>query len=793
MAFIPGNAAEKLEFHKIIDLLKQECLSWAAQQQAEMLCPTSDLQAIQHQLDFTDEYLQTILTNDILPLQPFPKLKEALETLQVPNSTWDSEDFYALKLQLHQLLVHLQYFEADRKFVYPQLFERFNILNFSPEPYYKLDAVIDDKGEIRPDASEELVRITSQILAENANLDRTFQKLLQNYRKNGWLSESEESIRNGRRVMSVHSEHKRKFKGIIHDESTTGKTAYVEPEDIVHINNNLFDLEIDRRREIYRILNTLSSELRPFIPDFHAYETYLEEIDFYRAKALLAYKTGALKPQVLDQPSFEIIKGLHPLLALRNREAGKSTVPMSLRLGKDKRLLLLSGPNAGGKSVCLKTVGLLQWMVQCGLLVTASPISEFGVFRDFLIDIGDQQSIADDLSTYSSRLNLARQFIETASSRSLLLIDEFGSGTDPKIGGAIAEGILLEIKDSGALAMITTHYSNLKLIVSKMDQAINGAMLFDIKTLRPTYQLSLGKPGSSYALEIAQHCGLPPNVIDYARKKIGPEAYRVEKLLNDLEVEKQELQKALNETQQKAANLEKLMVSYNQMSKELEHTRKKLKLEAKQKTLQESQLYRQELERLYKENKAELHKENKLNALLAKVRSEQSALNEAIDDLDQEVYEQEAPPKPIEIGDYVRHIKSDWVGEIKTIDKDRAQLAVGDLRVTVPIKELRPARTPIVQRTEKSIAIEVKKSNFDFKSQLDIRGLKLEDADKVVTTFIDQAVLSEAFSLKILHGKGHGTLKKLVWNKIKEYPSIKQVYHPDPNQGGEGITIAVLK
>lgn len=792
MALIPLNAAEKLEFHKIIELVQQECLSTAAAHQVQSLKPSSDLEFIRRELDLTDEYLQSILINNALPLQAFPDIRPALEVLEISGSTWDSVDFFATKQQLALLNVHHVYFEPEQINLKPLLYNGFKALNYDQTLYSTIDGIIDDKGEVRDNASPELVRITNQIKQENISLERTFRKLLQEYRKSGYLSESEESIRNGRRVMSVHSEHKRKFKGIIHDESTTGKTAYVEPEDIVHINNNLFDLEMDRRREVYRILKTLSADLRPHVPALINYQTYLEALDFTRAKAFFAYRIGAHKPQIMDCAAFELVKAVHPLLSLRNKAVGKKTVPMSLRLGSEKRLLLISGPNAGGKSVCLKTVGLLQWMIQSGLLVTASPISEFGIFSDFLIDIGDQQSIADDLSTYSSRLNLCRQFIEVASPQSLVLIDEFGSGTDPKIGGAIAEGVLLEVHRAGALALITTHYSNLKLMVSKIDQAINGAMLFDIKTLRPTYQLSLGRPGSSYALEIAKHCGLPEQVIEYARNKIGPQAYQVEKLLNDLELEKEELQKALKDSQNKATNLEKLIQTYNQMNKDLEVRRKKLQLEAKQKTLQESQHYKRELERLYKESKSARQQEDKLTDLLSQVKSEQEDLRANIVDLYEEVDEAHSG-KPIQIGDFVKHLQSDWIGQVTVLEKEKAQIQVGDLRVTVPIRELRPSRTPLPIRSNKSVAVQVSKSNFDFNNQLDLRGLKPEDAEKVVSAFIDQGVLSEAFSLKILHGKGHGTLKKLVWNKLKEYSSIKSVYHPEPNQGGEGITIAVLR
>lgn len=792
MALIPVNAAEKLEFDKIIELVKHECLSLAAGLQVQNLRPSCDIGYLKNELNLTDEYLQSVLTNNPLPLQTFPDLSAALDMLEIPGSTWDSEDFFAVKQHLSLLKIHQLYFEPEQITALPLLYARFAALDYEQTLYTNLDSVINDKGEVRDDASPELVHITQKIKQETLSLERTFQKLLQEYRKNGYLSESEESIRNGRRVMSVHSEHKRKFKCIIHDESTTGKTAYVEPEEIVHINNNIFDLEMDRRREIYRILKALSADLRPHIPALRTYQSYLEALDFTRAKALFAYQIGAHKPQILDRAAFDLVKAVHPLLRIRNQAAGKKTVPMNLRMGSEKRLLLISGPNAGGKSVCLKTVGILQWMVQSGLLVTASPISEFGIFSDFLIDIGDQQSIADDLSTYSSRLNLARQFLELAAPDSLVLIDEFGSGTDPKIGGALAEGILLELHRAGALALITTHYSNLKLMVSKMAQAINGAMLFDVKTLRPTYQLSLGRPGSSYALEIAKHCGLPEAVIEYARNKIGPQAYQIEKLLNDLELEKEELQKSLHDTQNKALNLEKLIQTYGQLNKDLETKRKKLQLEAKQKALQESQHYRQELERLYKESKSAHQREDILTDMLSKVKSEQEDLRSDIVDLYEDV-DVESSGKAIKLGDFVKHIQSDWIGKVTALEKEKAQIEVGDLRVTVPVKELRPSRTSLPVRTNKSVAVQVSKSNFDFNNQLDLRGLKLEDAEKIVTAFIDKGILSEAYSLKILHGKGLGTLKKLVWTKLKEYSSIKRIYHPEPNQGGEGITIAVLR
>ena len=637
------------------------------------------------------------------------------------------------------------------------------------------------------------MRIRRSIGGKRQELEKVFRKVISEYKQKGWLSESVESFRNGRRVLSVPSEHKRKIRGIIHDESTTGKTAFLEPEIIIEINNDIFDLETEERREIYRILKDLSVLLRPYVPLFKVYQKILVRFDLIQAKARLAQKMNAHKPKLKEGPYLGIVQAYHPLLFLKNKQINKPTIPFDLTLFEPNRILVLSGPNAGGKSVTMKAVGLIQLMLQSGLLVPVDPKSEMGVFENFFTDIGDQQSLEDELSTYSSRLQNMRILLENCDQQSLILIDEFGSGTDPKVGGAIAEAILRELNLKKVSGVITTHYSNLKMFAFKTKGIVNGSMVFDKENLTPTYQMKVGRPGSSYAFEIAHKSGLDKKVLKYARHKTGKNEKAVDELLIDLQREKKEVEDRLDQLKDKEKKLEKLIRNYENMHKDLEFKRKKLKLDAKEQSLQQAAKDNREFEKLIRELK-EGKKLEEAKAKAAKIREERERLVNDVTDLKEDIYYKEEVGKtqePIKVGDFVKLKSGGATGKVESISKNKAIILVGALKMTTKLQDLVHAKTPLDINRKKGVQMNTS-ATATFESKIDLRGLRREDALKTLELYVDKAIISNATTLRIVHGKGDGILRKAVKAKLREYKDVSQVFHPEAKDGGDGVTIVEL-
>lgn len=619
-------------------------------------------------------------------------------------------------------------------------------------------------------------------------MERVFKGQIEKMRKKGWLTDNVESFRNGRRVLSVPSEHKRKIRGIIHDESATGRTAFIEPEAVIEINNDIFDLQQEEKREIYRILRELSAKLRPHTKSLAIYRDLIVTFDLIQAKAQLARKLKANRPKVLDKPHLGIKEGRHPLLLLKNKQIGRKTVPFDLVLFGRNRVLILSGPNAGGKSIAMKSVGLLQLMFQCGMLVPAHAESEMGVFKKLFTDIGDQQSLEDDLSTYSSRLSNARQFIEGADEDTLVLIDEFGSGTDPKIGGAIAEAILDELHRKRVFAVITTHYSNLKMYAFKTGGIVNGSMHFDKDTLSPTYELQVGRPGSSYAFEIATKSGLPGKVLKYARRRAGKNERAVDQLLIDLQREKQETEEELTKLRDKQRTLDNLTRTYEELHRDLEVRRKRLKLEAKEQALQEAARQNKEMEQVVRQLREEKNLE-KAREKAKKLRESRQELGEQVSDLRESIYYQpKGKEEPILEGDTVKLRAGGASGVVESVDKKRAIVLVGDLRMTVKLRDLEKAKEQMDIRREKSISRSISQV-VSFDTRLDVRGMRYEEVLATTEAFVDQALMSNAATVRIVHGKGTGALKRAVRQKLKEYPSEFKLSHPPREAGGDGVTV----
>ena len=794
MTYEPSDFLVRLEFDKIIELIANNCLGNLGIEQSHLIAPELNLTFIENRLNEVSEFMRGIQHADTINLSNYEDIRDDLKMLAIEDYVLPEEGFKRISKQLYSVSMVYRYFTAERTLIYPNLYNIIKSLHFDFAIAKEIDKVLDSDGNIRPDASPELGRIRRSMQFKMKELDKVFRQIIQDYRGKGWLTDNLEGYRNGRRVLSVPSEHKRKIRGIIHDESATGRTTFIEPEGVIDINNDVFDLEQEERKEIYRILKTLSAFLRPYAPGFKVFQDVLIQFDLIQAKSRVSLKLKATKPIVKDLPMIKIYKGRHPLLFLKNVVLGKPTVPFSLTLGEKNRILVLSGPNAGGKSITMKSLGLLQLMVQSGLPVPADPLSEFGIFNEFFADIGDQQSIEDDLSTYSSRLINMNSFIRKSGKRSLLLIDEFGSGTDPQFGGAIAESILRELNTKEVVGVITTHYSNLKIFAYNTEGIINGCMAYDMDNLTPTYHFIEGKPGSSYAFEIALKSGLPDNVITYAQSRTRKSEKEVDELLVDLQKEKQTVKESLVALKEKQDLLDKLVRGYESMQKDYEFRRKRFKLEQKQQELQDTGLVNKEVERLIKEIKEEKNIE-KARELAIKLREERAKKVLEVEDLKEELYygsNAEGASNILKIGDYVRLRSGGAVGLLTGINKEKANVLMGDLTLIIDVRDLEKGPEPLDKKL-KSLHFDTIQKIATFENKLDIRGMRMQEALQVVESYIDSALMNSSSQIEIIHGKGDGILRKAVRKKLKEYRVEMEISHPDPKLGGDGVTLVAIK
>jgi DNA mismatch repair protein MutS2 len=794
MTYEPSDFLVRLEFDKIIELIANNCLGNLGIEQAHLIAPELNLALIEKSLNEVSEFMRGIQHADTINLANYEDIREDLKMLAIEDYVLPEEGFKRISKQLYSVSTVYRYFTTERTLVYPNLYNIIKFLDFDFAIAKEIDKVLDSDGNIRPDASPELGRIRRSMQFKMKELDKVFRQIIQDYRGKGWLTDNLEGYRNGRRVLSVPSEHKRKIRGIIHDESATGRTTFIEPEGVIDINNDVFDLEQEERKEIYRILKALSAFLRPYAPGFKVFQDVLIQFDLIQAKSRISLKLKATKPIIRDLPMIKIYKGRHPLLLLKNAVLGKPTVPFSLTLGEKNRILVLSGPNAGGKSITMKSLGLLQLMVQSGLPVPADPLSEFGIFNEFFADIGDQQSIEDDLSTYSSRLINMNSFIRKSGRKSLLLIDEFGSGTDPQFGGAIAESILRELNTKEVVGVITTHYSNLKIFAYNTDGIINGCMAYDMDNLTPTYHFIEGKPGSSYAFEIALKSGLPENVITYAQSRTRKSEKEVDELLVDLQKEKQSVKESLLALKEKQDLLDKLVRGYESMQKDYEFRRKRFKLEQKQQELQDTGLVNKEVERLIKEIKEEKNIE-KARELAIKLREERAKKVLEVEDLKEELYygsNADGASNILKMGDYVRLRSGGAVGLLTGINKEKANVLMGDLTLIIDVRDLEKGPEPLDKKL-KSLHFDTIQKIAAFENKLDIRGMRMQEALQVVESYIDSALMNSSSQLEIIHGKGDGILRKAVRKKLKEYRVEMEISHPDPKLGGDGVTLIEIK
>jgi DNA mismatch repair protein MutS2 len=652
-----------------------------------------------------------------------------------------------------------------------------------------IDQKFDDKGKIKDNASAELARIRKKVREEQSRVKRLLESLFRHAVDEGWVPEGASStIRDGRLVIPVVAEHKRKLKGFIMDESATGQTVYIEPAEALEANNEIRDLLHAERREVIKILKDLTTILRVNLTLLNPAFYFLGLIDFIKAKAKYAIDIRAELPNLVEYPDLNWLHARHPLLYL-SLKGKREVVPLTIDLTASQPFLLVSGPNAGGKSVCLKTVGLLQYMVQCGILPSMHDKSTVGIFKKIFLDIGDQQSIENDLSTYSSHLRNLNFFVRNADSNTLVLMDELGSGTDPNFGGGISESILTDLLERKVWGIATTHYYNLKLFAGSHSGIRNGAMQFNAQLLEPLFVLEIGKPGSSFALEIARKTGLPAKTLMRAEEIIGKELTGLETLMKSVADEKQHVEKMKKEIGQREHKLQETLSHYQKLLSELRGKEKEIINKAKEEASQLLKETNREIEktiRHIKENKAEKKETRKvrqgLEILTTKVQTHAKPI--------------ESRKEKISIGDKVRLIGQEVTGTVLSMKDANAVVQFGDLRSNVKVKQLIRSDQIEVKSIlvkARSLGIDVMRKQSTFDNTLDIRGKRVEEVIPVLDQFIDDAILLGQSQLKIIHGKGEGVLRKVVREHLRKVKEVASLADEHADRGGDGITYVVLK
>ena len=726
-----------------------------------------------------------------------------MSQLTTPGSYIEHEILFDLKTSLRTIGEILNYFQNTENDDYPELKNLVNQVDFPAHLLPETERIIDDKGRIKDNASDNLITIRKSIASKERQVHRETKKAFEQAKKSGFVPDnSEVTIRNGRSVIPLNVADKRSIGGIVHDESSTGQTVFVEAPRAFEINNELKELESEERREIIKILLNFTDKLRPSIPElFDAYR-FLGLIDFIRAKALFSMKTKASQPTISTDSNIEIKEAKHPLLYLTLQDQQKEVVPLDLTLSADNRVLIISGPNAGGKSVCLKTVGLIQFMLQCGLLVCASPDSIFRIFKNVFIDIGDEQSIENDLSTYSSHLLNMKYFIRHANNDSLVLIDEFGTGTEPQLGGSIAEATLESLNKNNTYGVITTHYTNIKLAAERLPGLINGAMLFDSKEMQPLYRLQIGKPGSSFAFEIAKKIGFPSNVLNKAKQKSGGKHVRFDQQLQQLEIDKIKLQKQQQKADSSDANLNKMIDEYSELISELEKSKKEIMKDAKEQALKIIEASNKAVEKTIRDIKeagAEKGKTKEIREELKKKKEEIAENEESRIKTKKRKRKVVTPPAkkpipsgPIVVGDFVKIVNSKTIGEVISINGHDIEINVNELMLKTTLskveKTMAPKQVPTKRRAYNSIVNDINQKAANFQLNLDLRGQRADEAMSTLQKYIDEAILLNVREVSILHGKGYGILREIIREYLHSVDEITKFGDAPIEMGGAGIT-----
>lgn len=784
----PQNSVDKLGFTEVKELIKAHCLSVMGQEMVAKIQVMTNHDLIRKFLSQASEFKNILQNDDALPIHHFFDIKYLANKARVEGAFLSEEEFYQIQASLTTVFGVIGYFN-ERAGLYPNLEALFEHLPIEKIILKKIDQVIDQKGKIRPNASRELQEITSAIARAEQEARRKIDQVFKNAGSNGWTADGSLTVRDGRLCIPLLAENKRKLKGFIHDESSSGQTVYMEPEEVFVLNNRVRDLEFERRREIVKILTALTDELRPFVPLLLSYHGLLTKLDFVRAKALFAIDIEGEMPEVVDDARIKFINARHPLLLLSFKREHKTVVPLNVQIDESARIIVVSGPNAGGKSVCMKTVGLLQMMVQAGLLIPAADNSVAGIFKQLFVDIGDDQSIESDLSTYSAHLSKMKHFVEQAGGKTLILIDEFGTGTDPQFGGPIAEAVLESLNHKKVKGMVTTHYSNLKIFASNTAGLENASMLFDNVQMKPLYMLEVGKPGSSYAFEIAQKIGLPQQVLNLAKNKIGASQKKVDTLLVDLEREKKEIFDTKLQLDKQQRRVNTLLAENEQLKSYLEENQKALIRDAKQQAkniiLDANKLVENTISEI-KSSQADKEKTRSLRENLNKELQKNTLKTEAPKAV---VAADELKP-----GDWVKLTDSETTGQVMEIVKDNVIIAIGDLRTVAKKKRVQKvSRKEVPKEVRRSYNSNQTSEVANFSPEIDVRGMRGEEALYSIEKILDRAIMMGFGTIKILHGKGDGILRKLIRGYLRKYEQVNRLEDEHADRGGDGITYVYLK
>lgn len=868
----PQNFEHKIGFTEIRQLLNSHCLSPLGLQRVSEMQFSADVRLLRERQKHTQEFRSIMEEEDNFPDQNFFDIRNSIKRIRIEGSFLDEQELFDLKRSLEtiigianilnkskgdQILTQTEISPTisateqeetqedegpkDDDYKYPALHRLVRDVKTFPQLAKRIDAILDKFGKIKDNASPELLRIRREIAATEGSISRMLNSILRNAQQDGIVDKDiAPTLRDGRLVIPVAPAMKRKIKGIVHDESATGKTIFIEPAEVVEANNRVRELEGEERREIIRILQEFATHVRPYTQDILRSYEFLADIDFIRAKAHFAEQIQGITPCLSGKPVIDWTMAIHPLLQMALNKHGKKVVPLDIELNTHQRILIISGPNAGGKSVCLKTVGLLQYMLQCGLPIPVGENSRTGVFGSIFIDIGDEQSIENDLSTYSSHLLNMKNMMKYCGGTSLLLIDEFGGGTEPQIGGAIAEAVLKRFNQKKAFAVITTHYQNLKHFAENHEGVVNGAMLYDRQQMQALFQLQIGNPGSSFAVEIARKIGLPEDVIADASDLVGREYINADKYLQDIVRDKRYWENKRQAIHQREKQMEQTIARYETEIAELQQSRKEIIKKAKEQAeqlLRESNAKIENTIKMIKEAQAE--KEKTKN-----VRQELDDFKNKLDDLEQqhqedkiarkmqqiidrqkrqaerkekkatdaerksqedktkanlEAQEKALRNKPLAIGDTVRIKGQTTVGTVEEIEGKSAIVTFGMMRTNVRTDRLEQATPPPAKATDRGITYiskqtqdSVYEKKLQFKQDIDVRGMRGDEAINAVTYFIDDAILLGISRVRILHGTGTGILRTLIRQYLSTIPGVKSFKDEHVQFGGAGITVVDL-
>ncbi len=812
----PGNFESKIGFDSIRKEVERRCISSLGSSYCAKMRMSANRADVELKLNQTNEFLTILQSKKDFPVSYFFDMRVHLKGLTAPGSFITTENLFDLRRSLSTVAQIVNFFAVSdgEASPYPCLSALAHEMMPFRELVTEIDRIIDKFGNIKDSASAQLRELRQQIASATSSINGIMRRIIANGKKDGFFdNDTAPSVRDGRLVLPVAPMHKRKVRGIVHDESASGKTIFIEPEEIVEANNRIRETEAEIRREIVRILTEITNMIRPHIDELNATYSTLGLFDFIRAKAIFAADIDGQMPHIENHPTIEWYHAVHPVLLLSLREQGKDVVPLNIELNRKQRILVISGPNAGGKSVCLKTVGAVQYMMQCGMLPPVYSNSHMGLFSNIFIDIGDQQSIEDDLSTYSSHLQNMKTFLSRGNAQTLVLIDEFGSGTEPQIGGAIAQAILEQLNGHRLMGVITTHYQNLKHLAEDTPGLVNGAMLYDRQQMKPLFQLSIGYPGSSFAIEIARKIGLPSDVINKASEIVGSDYINMDKYLLDIVRDRRYWENKRQEVHAKEKKLDAAINDYNTQIDTLSREHKSIINEAKKEAKEILKQSNRAIERTIKEikevqadkerTKEARSKLDEFNAQLGERNNQSRILQQSIKPKHTVKPPRKPQPStlptdsPIAVGDNVVMENSSTVGNVLSLDGKWATVAFGAIKTKVDVKRLkrtmRKAERPKdVTFISKSTTDEMRARQLNFKQEIDVRGMRADEALQAVTYFIDDAIQFSSKRVRILHGTGTGALREAIRQYLNTVNGVTRYHDEHVQLGGAGITVVEL-